>query len=122
MLLYLDQPLASLYASTLSAGTYIFVTFEGIALLPSVGGVVALIVIEFKLLQPLKADMPILVTPSGIVIEVNLLHLRKASSPILVTPSPIVIEVKLVQFSKTLSPILVTLSGILYSVRVLPIG
>ena len=74
-----------MYASTLSAGTYIFVTFEGIALLPNVGGSVALIVIEVKLLQRLKALEPILVTLDGIVIDVKLLQPEKAKVPILVS-------------------------------------
>ena len=67
---------------------------------PHVGGVIALQVISFKAEHSLKADLPILVTPSGIVIEVKPVQAEKADSPMLVTPSGIVIEVKPVQPEK----------------------
>ena len=41
--------------------------------------------------QPLNAESPILVTPSGIVTLVKLKHAQNAYSPILVTLSGIVI-------------------------------
>lgn len=59
--------------------------------MPNVGGVVALIVIELKMLQPEKAELPILVTPPSIVSEVNLLHKKNADDPIFVTLAGIVI-------------------------------
>lgn len=55
------------------------------------------IVIEFRLVQPSKANLPISVTLSGIVTEVRLVHPLKAFIPISVTLSGIVIDVKLVQ-------------------------
>ena len=66
------------------------------------------IVIEVRLLQLLKVDLSILVTPSGMVIEVMLTHRVKASTPMLVMLSGMEIEVRLVQPKKALSPILVT--------------
>ena len=42
-------------------------------------------VIEVRLLQPVKAKLPILVTLLGIVIEVRLLQPEKAVNPMLVT-------------------------------------
>lgn len=92
--------------STLSAGTYIFLTFEGIALLPpSVGGVVAKTVIFVKLPQLLKADCPIVATFSGITNDVKLLQNRKAYIPIFVTVFGIVIDAKLRQDSNAEIPI-----------------
>ena len=43
--------------------------------------------IEVRLLQPEKAEDPMLVTLSGMMIEVRLLHLKKAFLPMLVTLS-----------------------------------
>ena len=48
-------------------------------------------------MQPLKAEIPISVTDSGIVTEVKPVQSEKAYSPILVTDSGITIEVKPVQ-------------------------
>ena len=62
--------------------------------------------IEVKPLQPLKADDPIQVTPSGIVIEVKPLQPRKANDSIDFTLSGIVTEVKPLQARKY--PIIVT--------------
>ena len=69
-------------------------------------------VTEVKPVQPSKAALPILVTPSGIVTEVKPVQSLKASSPILVTDEGIVTEVKPVQPLKALSSILLTASGI----------
>ena len=65
------------------------------ALLPNVGGVVALTVILVRLVQSEKAQLPILVTPLGISILVRLVQYWKALSPILVTPLGIVTLVRL---------------------------
>ena len=77
--------------------------------------------IEVRLLHPLKARSPMLVTPSGRVIEVRLLQSSKALSPMLVTLSGILIEVRLLQPMKAPEPMLVTPSGMAYSF-VLPAG
>ena len=50
------------------------------------------IVIVSKLVQWLKAELPILVTPSGIVTRVNPTHSRNVEPAILVTPLGIVIS------------------------------
>ena len=52
--------------------------------------------IDVKLLQPEKAELPILVTELGIVTDVKLLQPEKAPS-ILVTELGIVTDVKLLQ-------------------------
>ena len=75
------------------------------------------IVIFVRLLQPMKALLPMLVTLSGIVIFVRPVHPRKAPAPILVRPSPIVMLVRLVHSQKALSPMLLTPSGIVMLVR-----
>ena len=54
-------------------------------------------VTEVRLLQPEKADSPMVVTLLGMVIEVSPLQPLKADSPILVTLLPMVIEVILLQ-------------------------
>ena len=59
------------------------------------------IVADCKLLQPLNAAEPILVTPSGSTIDFKLSQSLKAHLPILVTPSGIVIVSKLLQEEKT---------------------
>ena len=69
-------------------------------------------IISRKLLQSSNAELPILVTPSGIVMLVKLLQPEKALYPMDVTPSGIVILVKPLQSSNAELPILVTLSGI----------
>ena len=66
--------------------------------------------IEVRLLQPEKAEDPMLVTPSGMMIEVRLMQSEKASCSMLVTPSGMVIEVRLLPV-KAFLPMLVTLSG-----------
>ena len=48
-------------------------------------GALPLKVILVRLLQPAKAERPMLVTPSGIVILVRLAQLAKAPSPMLVS-------------------------------------
>ena len=70
-------------------------------------------------MQPEKAELPILVTPSGIVTEVKPVQPEKAELPILVTPSGIVTEVKPVQPEKAELPILVTDSGMVIEVSLL---
>ena len=65
-----------------------------------------------KPVQPPNAELPILVTLSGIVILVRLLHPENALSPIPVTPSGIVMLVSLAQLLKAPSEISLTLSGI----------
>ena len=65
--------------------------------LPIDGGVADSIVTDFKLLQPEKALLPMLVTLLGMVMEVKLLHSRKAFFPMLVTLLGIVMEVRLLQ-------------------------
>jgi hypothetical protein len=68
---------ADLYVSTLADGTYIFLPLALLlnALLPNVGGVVALTVALVRLKQWSKAISPILVTPLGITILVRLVQL-----------------------------------------------
>ena len=53
-------------------------------------------VIEVRLVHPLNAHSPMLVTLLGMVIEVRLSHPQNAHSPMLVTPAGMVIEVRLV--------------------------
>ena len=74
-------------------------------------------VIEVREEQPSKAELPILVTESGIEIDVRAEQLEKAESPILVTESGMMIEVRAEQPRKAQSPILVTESGIEIEVR-----
>ena len=47
--------------------------------------------IDVRLLQSLKAPLPMLVTPSGMVIDVRLLQSLKAASPMLVTRKPLIL-------------------------------
>ncbi len=70
------------------------------------------IFISSKYEQFLKAEVLMLVTPSGIVICVKLLHPEKAFAPMLVTLLGIFIVSKHEQFSKAESPMLITPSGI----------
>ena len=53
--------------------------------------------IDVKLRQPEKAELPILVTEFGIVTDVKLLQYLKVHCPILVTELGIVIDVRLLQ-------------------------
>jgi hypothetical protein len=62
-----------------------------------VGAVVALQIIEVRLLQPAKVKPPMLVTELGMVTEVRPLQLQKAAYPILVTELGIVKEVRPLQ-------------------------
>lgn len=113
MLAKSDQFVAALYASTLAAGTFISVTLVGIApVLPSVGGVVALIVIEVSLLQSMNTPLPMLVTLAGIEIEVNSLQKKNALLPMLVTVDGIVIVVNVDNSLNALAPMLVTLPSV----------
>ena len=66
-----------------------------------------------RLVQPLKAELPMLVTLFGITISVNAVQLLKAASPMLVIPLPSVTLARLVQLLKAEFPILVTLSPII---------
>ena len=79
-------------------------------------------VTEVKLLQPLKALRPMLVTLLGMVTEVKPVQPWKASIPMLVTLLGIVTEVKPVQRKKALRPMLVTLLGIVTEVKLHAIG
>ena len=72
---------------------------------------------DVKLLQRVKALLPMLVTLLPIVTEVKPLHSAKAHSPMLVTLLGIVTEVKLLQLRKASSPMLVTLLGISREVK-----
>ena len=63
-----------------------------------------------------KAQLPMLVTFSGIVMDVSP-EQRKASTPMLVTLLGIVIDVRPEQSEKAEDPILVTLLGIITEVR-----
>ena len=72
---------------------------------------------EVKPVQPEKAELPILVTASGIVTEVKPVQCQKAYLPILVTASGIVTEVKPLQSEKASSPILVTDEGMVIEVK-----
>ena len=78
---------------------------------PNVGAL-PLKVILVRLMQPKKAERPMLVTPSGIVILVRLVQPEKVPTSMLVTPSGIVISLKLLQPLKACDPMMVTLSGI----------
>ena len=69
-------------------------------------------VMEVKLLQPLKQPTSKLQIESGMVMEVKPLQSEKHLSPKLVTEVGIVMEVKLLQPEKHLSPKLVTELGI----------
>jgi hypothetical protein len=66
----------------------------------------------FRLVQPKNALSPMLVTLSGITILVRLVQSLNAPSPIIVTPMPITTFFRLVQPQNALSPIRVTLAGI----------
>lgn len=59
--------------------------------------IVPLKAILVRPLQPKKAELPMLVTLSGIVILVSLAQCMNAALPMLVTPSGIVMLVKLLQ-------------------------
>ena len=52
---------------------------------------------EVRLLQPEKAEPPMLATLSGMVMEVRLLQPENAQIPMLVTPSGIVMDARLPQ-------------------------
>ena len=58
--------------------------------------------------HPLKAQLPIVVTPSGMVMAVREEHLLKAPSPIDVNPSGIVMDMREEHSLKAYSPIVVT--------------
>ena len=64
---------------------------------PALQPEVFLNVAEVRLLQPEKAQSPMLVTPLPIVTDCKLLQYWKAKFPMLVTESGIVTEVKLLQ-------------------------
>ncbi len=66
------------------------------------------IFILVRLLQPLKAEALILLTPSGIVISVRLLQPLKAEVSMVLTLSGIVNFVRLRQFKKAPAAILIT--------------
>lgn len=57
-------------------------------------------VAEVRLLQLLKAYIPMLLTPVPIVTDCKPLQCEKALFPMLVTPSPIVTDSKPLQFLK----------------------
>ena len=72
-----------------------------------------------RLLQPENAELPMLVTLSGIVILSKLLQPENAELPMLVTLSGISILVRLLQLWNSPLPIHVTPLGILMLVRLL---
>ena len=76
------------------------VRFDGKACTPSVGGVVALQVIEVREVQPQKALYSMLVTPLPRVTEVREVQPVKVSYPMLVTLLGMVIEAREVHSSK----------------------
>jgi hypothetical protein len=86
------------YAEIDSQGTNIFVVAGALKnkSVPNVGGVVRLKVTKLRLVQPLNALLPILVTLFGIVMDSSLVQPLNALSPILVTLPPIVIDVRFV--------------------------
>ena len=65
-------------------------------------------VTDLKSVQLIKADPPILVTPSGIVMLVRLVLFIKAPGPMLVTLSEIVMLVRRLHSAKVPSSMLVT--------------
>ena len=81
----------SSYASLVPHGILAVLTCLEKTSNPILGGVVAFIWIVLILLQPSKADPPMLLTLSGIVIEVREVQPSKARYPILVTLLGIVI-------------------------------
>ena len=68
---------------------------------------------EERLLQPEKAELPMLVMLSGMFMEERLLQPKKAPVPILVTLSGMFMVKRLLQPLKAELPIPVTLSGII---------
>ena len=66
------------------------------------------IMIDFKLLQPEKANSPICKREFDNVIDDNDVHLWKTALPILVTDFGIIIDDNSVQLSKVKSPIFVS--------------
>ena len=74
-------------------------------------------VTEVRPEQPVKALLPIVITPSEIVIDVSPVQPENAKSPIAVTLLGMVTEVRLEQPVKALLPIDVTLLGIVTEVR-----
>jgi hypothetical protein len=95
--LYVDHPLAALYVLTLVLGTYIFLPLALLsnALLPNVGGVVASTVTLVRFEQYRNAQLPMLVTLSGIVTFVRPEQPAKVLLLILVTLSGISTEAPL---------------------------
>ena len=92
-----DHEASSLYACSEASGTpQVVVLILVKTLLPSVGGVVAKLVTEARLVQPSKAPLPILVIPLGSSIEARLVQPTKELSPILVIPLGSSIEARLV--------------------------
>jgi Na+-translocating ferredoxin:NAD+ oxidoreductase RnfD subunit len=67
--------------------------------------------IATRLLQPLKAPFPMLITLLGMVMLVRLVQPEKAPCPMLITLSGMVMLARLVQPEKAPYPMLVTLSG-----------
>ena len=85
--LYLLHLGSFLYALTASLGTYIIVV-SPILKLPIVGGVVAKHVMLVRLLQPLNASSPMLVTLLGIVYSVIPFAMNILSSPSMIRHLP----------------------------------
>ena len=73
-------------------------------------------IMEIKPLQPLKAELPILVTPLPMVTDVRPLQPLKALKPMLVTLLGMVTDVRPLQFQKASSPMLITLLGMMTEV------
>jgi glutamine amidotransferase PdxT len=78
------------------------------AFTPKEGGIVALMVMLVKLVQPSNAKSPIIVTLAGMMMLSKLAQLENANSPILVTLAGMLMLSKLVQLENTLSPILLS--------------
>ena len=70
-----------------------------------------------RLLQPLNAESPIFVTPSGMTMPVREEHLENAEFPIEVTLSGMTMLVREVQPTNASSPMVVTPSGMMMLVR-----
>ena len=70
-----------------------------------------------RLVQPLNALSPMLVTDAGISMDVSALHPRNALSPMLCSPAGSVTAVRLVHPPNVFSAMLVTEDGISMAVR-----
>ena len=77
-------------------------------------------VTDFRLLQSVKAFLPMDSTLLGIVTDVRPVHSLNAPSPMEVTPLPILMDFMPLQPPNALMPIDFTLSGMVMELRPLP--